>query len=381
VFKRLLSRRHRTASLESPRPARPAVENLESRTLLHSPTITAVSADNRGEVFITFDQAAWAEIDTTKVNKNSVQMYEAGPDGHLGNADDVRVAASIRYTPSNGRILVRGPVAAGHGYRVKLVGSRLTTTTGDPLDGEFNGAFPSGNGVAGGNFEFQVKNDKSTTPTVRMSTNEGTINLKMRADVAPKSVKNFMAYANSLRYDNIFFTRDVPDFIIQGGSLQINGSNQVVDTALDPKVQNEFNISNTRGTVAMAKQGGDPNSATNQFFFNLGDNSSNLDTQNGGFTVFAQVKDNASLTVMDNIAGKQVVALHNDVTGHGVLPSHPATGLTNTPVNNKNLMTGATETINQQSGEQGFVVTGGFNAARDLIVIRRVAQLSKVAAL
>ena len=56
----------------------------------------------------------------------------------------------------------------------------------------------------------------------------------------------------------------------------------------------------------MAKLGGDPNSATNQWFFNLVDNSSNLDNQNGGFTVFGRVSGAASLAVMDTIAGEPV---------------------------------------------------------------------------
>ena len=52
---------------------------------------------------------------------------------------------------------------------------------------------------------------------------------------------------------------------------------------------NEFKgVSNTRGTVAMAKRAGDPDSATNQWFVNLIDNLV-LDVTDGGFTVFGQV--------------------------------------------------------------------------------------------
>ena len=39
----------------------------------------------------------------------------------------------------------------------------------------------------------------------------------------------------------------------------------------------------------MAKLDGNPNSATSQWFFNLANNSTNLDNQNGGFTVFGHV--------------------------------------------------------------------------------------------
>jgi len=67
-------------------------------------------------------------------------------------------------------------------------------------------------------------------------------------------------------------------------------------------IMNEFSAdrSNLRGTVAMAKLGGDPDSATSQFFFNLDDNSENLDNQNGGFTVFAEVVE--GLDVVDAIS-------------------------------------------------------------------------------
>jgi cyclophilin family peptidyl-prolyl cis-trans isomerase len=78
--------------------------------------------------------------------------------------------------------------------------------------------------------------------------------------------------------------------------------------ATQAAVPNEFSTtrSNLVGTIAMAKLGSDPNSATDQFFFNLGNNAANLDNQNGGFTVFGQVTT-ASWPVVQTIAGLNVI--------------------------------------------------------------------------
>jgi len=90
--------------------------------------------------------------------------------------------------------------------------------------------------------------------------------------------------------------------VIQGGGYRYNPANNTaphIDT--QPPIVNEFGVSNTRGTVAMAKLGGDPNSATSEWFVNLADNSANLDTQNGGFTVFGRVIGDG-MDVVDQIA-------------------------------------------------------------------------------
>lgn len=124
--------------------------------------------------------------------------------------------------------------------------------------------------------------------TVLIETPLGDIEIELLEEDAPKTVANFLNYIESGRYDKIFIHRNVPGFIIQGGGFTfVDGEVSGVD--LFPPVENEFKVSNTRGTLAMAKLSDQPDSATSQWFINLADNSSNLDNQNGGFTVFARV--------------------------------------------------------------------------------------------
>lgn len=135
---------------------------------------------------------------------------------------------------------------------------------------------------------------------VLIETPLGDIEIELLTADAPKTVANFLSYVQSGRYDQTFFHRSVPGFIIQGGGFRFeDGAAPGVDTF--PAVENEFGISNTRGTLAMAKLGNQPDSATSQWFINLADNSGNLDNQNGGFTVFARVVGNG-MTIADAIS-------------------------------------------------------------------------------
>lgn len=136
--------------------------------------------------------------------------------------------------------------------------------------------------------------------------NNGTTNVLLfdqAGEGAPLAVDNFVDYVNSGAYTNSIIHRSVPGFVIQGGGFTVNDL-QVDDIPTNAPVQNEFseNRSNLRGTIANAKLGGDPNSATSQWFFNLADNSDNLDNQNGGFTVFGQVLSEDDLATIDAIA-------------------------------------------------------------------------------
>ena len=108
---------------------------------------------------------------------------------------------------------------------------------------------------------------------------------KLLPNVAPLTVQNFLNYVNKGAYNNSFFHRSVANFVVQGGGFQwVNGAAQAIPS--DKPVKNEYSASNIRGTLAMAKVGGDPDSATNQWFFNTINNASNLNNNNGGFTVF-----------------------------------------------------------------------------------------------
>lgn len=139
---------------------------------------------------------------------------------------------------------------------------------------------------------------------IRLRTPLGDLELDLLEQEAPNTVANFLSYVRDGDFENVFFHRSVPGFIIQSGGYTFTDGTAVPVPA-DPPVVNEFGRSNTRGTVAMAKVGGDPNSATSGWFINLADNSENLDNQNGGFTVFAVVVGNG-MAVADQIAALPV---------------------------------------------------------------------------
>jgi cyclophilin family peptidyl-prolyl cis-trans isomerase/chitodextrinase len=151
-----------------------------------------------------------------------------------------------------------------------------------------------------------------TPNRVRLETSLGDVVIEM-VDDAPITTANFFQYVDDDFFDGTIFHRIVPDFIVQGGGFLPGMIRQ--EPLRDP-IQNEFSPdrSNVRGTLAMAKVGGDPDSATSQFFFNLDDNSDNLDNQNGGFTVFANVVE--GMDVVDAIAA---VPLNGEVPVDDVL--------------------------------------------------------------
>ena len=143
---------------------------------------------------------------------------------------------------------------------------------------------------------------------VRVSTTYGDFSIELLDEVAPLTTQNFLNYVNRGAYNGTFIHRLEPGFVIQAGGYRFQPFVGPIAVPADPPVVNEFAVSNTRGTLSMAKLGDDPDSATSQFFVNLADNSANLDNQNGGFTVFAQVLGDG-MAVADAIAANPVANL------------------------------------------------------------------------
>jgi len=146
---------------------------------------------------------------------------------------------------------------------------------------------------------------------VRFETTMGDIDIEMFDNAAPITVQNFLEYVRRGDYDRTFFHRLDDDFVIQGGLSRIAPSGTgFAEIPTQPPITNEFNQSNLEGTIAMARVGGQVNSATSQFFFNLANNTF-LDTVDQGFTVFGKIvggTTGASWTVLQAINDMMVSA-------------------------------------------------------------------------
>jgi cyclophilin family peptidyl-prolyl cis-trans isomerase len=154
-------------------------------------------------------------------------------------------------------------------------------------------------------------------PVAVISTSMGDITIELFRDKAPVSVANFLGYAADGFYPGTIFHRVVKGFVVQGGGL----TREMVEKATKPPIQNEATngLRNVRGTVAMARKQ-TLRSATAQFYFNVGNNTRELDHRgfsppDFGYAVFGRVL--AGMDVVDRIAD---------------VPTHTVNGMEDVPV-------------------------------------------------
>ena len=123
---------------------------------------------------------------------------------------------------------------------------------------------------------------------VLMTTSKGEIVLELDKQKAPVTVANFLAYTDKEFYDGTIFHRVIKDFMIQGGGFQPGMTQKKTEKGIVNEWKN--GLKNKRGTIAMARLGGQPDSATAQFFINVKDNDA-LDTPRDGaaYAVFGKV--------------------------------------------------------------------------------------------
>ena len=160
-----------------------------------------------------------------------------------------------------------------------------------------------------------------TTPAwaqkVKLATSMGDIVIELAPDKSPKTVANFVQYVKAGHYNGVVFHRVIDGFMIQAGGF--TADLQEKPTRAPISLESRNGLSNLRGTLAMARTSV-PDSASAQFFINVGDNL-NLDaakSQDGnGYAVFGKVIE--GMAVVDKI---KAVPVGNQAS-HQNVPKQP----------------------------------------------------------
>lgn len=125
-----------------------------------------------------------------------------------------------------------------------------------------------------------------------LDTKDGRVTIKLRPDLAPKHVERIEKLAKEHFYDGIVFHRVIDGFMAQAGDP--TGTGMSGSRYLDLKAE----FSDTpfkRGTLGMARQAGDKDSANSQFFICFAD----APQLNGKYTVFGEVV--SGMDIVDKI--------------------------------------------------------------------------------
>ncbi|BDV34378.1 MULTISPECIES: peptidylprolyl isomerase [Methylocystis] len=125
-----------------------------------------------------------------------------------------------------------------------------------------------------------------------LDTKDGRVTIKLRPDLAPKHVERIKRLAKEHFYDGIVFHRVIDGFMAQAGDPEGTG----MGSSRYPDLKAEFSdLPFKRGTVAMARQPGDKDSANSQFFICYAD----APQLQGKYTIWGEVI--SGMDVVDKI--------------------------------------------------------------------------------
>lgn len=153
---------------------------------------------------------------------------------------------------------------------------------------------------------------------VKLSTNFGDITLELNAEKAPITVANFLQYVEGGFYSDVIFHRVIDGFMVQGGGFDTTMKQK--KTVAEIKNEADNGLSNDKYTVAMARTS-IPDSASSQFFINVGNNeflNHTAPTSSGwGYCVFGKVIE--GMDVVDKIRAVKT----GSKSGHQDVPVEP----------------------------------------------------------
>lgn len=198
---------------------------------------------------------------------------------------------------------------------------------------------------------------------VKMSTTMGDITLELNQEKAPITVKNFLEYCDSGFYDGTIFHRVINGFMIQGGGFGKDMNKKPTRAGCKNEWRN--GLKNKSGTIAMARLGNQPDSATSQFFINVKDNTA-LDMPRDGaaYAVFGCV-----IGGMDTV--NKIKAVSTKKVGmHGNVPVKPVIIKNVTrlkPESCKTLIAEARQKEKEAMEKAEAAIAGAWNQAMDLV--------------
>jgi peptidylprolyl isomerase len=126
-----------------------------------------------------------------------------------------------------------------------------------------------------------------SNPIVVMETSQGTFEITLMPDSAPKACENFIGLVNKHYYDGVPFHRIIPQFMIQGGDPTGTGAGgqSIWGKPFADEVDHvrTVNFNTEVGLVAMANAG--PNTNGSQFFIT----TAPTPWLNGNHTIFGKI--------------------------------------------------------------------------------------------